>query len=588
MRVVAGTLPAMSSPDVARLESLSRGFRSEYLDHAALTAQLHAWADAFPHLCRVRSIGRTPEGRDLWVVTIGPEPDRVRPSVFVDGNMHASELCGSSVALAIAEDLLRLHLDPEAPLHDLSPSVKGRLLDVLVHVLPRTSPDGAESILKTRRYCRSNPRDRRPNRQHARWISQDLDGDGLALSIRKQDETGEFVESSLVPDLMLPRTPDDPGPYYKLWPEGVIEGFDGATIPDPGYLGDNDVDLNRNFPWSWTPEPEQIGAGAYAASEPESRAIVELVTGAPEIFAWVNYHTFGGVFIRPLGHEPDSKMDPQDLALFRQIEAWADELTSYPTVSGYEEFLYEPDKPLHGDLSDFSYHQRCAISYVVELWDLFAQLGIPRRKRFVEHYTHMTRDELVRLGRWDAEHNQRRVVRPWRRVAHPQLGEVEVGGLDPTVGISNPPYEQLARVCAEHASHTLRVAALAPRVVIERLDVTPVDGDVRRVELVVANHGYLPTHVLSSAKKLPWNEPLHVTLRTEGCVVEGESRRELGHLDGFGRGLANDETSIFHYRSRGSTGRRTARFFVRGRGRVVVRVGSCRTGFVERAVDVAV
>lgn len=569
------------------LEALSRGFRNKYLAFDELTAQLMAWSEEFPQLVRLRSIGESPEGRALWLLTIGPEPDRVRPSAFVDGNMHATELCGSSVALAIAEDILRLHVEPDAECHTLPAHVRARLREVLVHVLPRMSPDGAEAILNTGAYCRSNPRDRRPNRGHARWISEDVDGDGQTLLLRKRDPGGELVESTDIPGLMLPRRIEDEGPFYKVWPEGVIEHFDGS-VPDPDFLGDNDTDLNRNFPFMWAPEPEQVGAGAYPTSEPEARAVVEFVNKSPEIYAWINFHTFGGVFIRPLGHQGDEKMDPKDLALYRQLGAWGEQLTGYPMVSGFDEFLYEPDKPLHGDLSDFAYHQRGAVSYVVELWDLFAQLGIARRKPFVEHYAHMTRDDLIKLGKWDREHNASRIVRPWVSVKHPQLGEVEVGGLDTRVGISNPPYELLGNLCTQHAAHALRVLALSPSIVIEDVAVHRLGDDLRRVDVTVSNHGYLPSYVLSSAKKLPWNEPLHADVRCEGCslVTETESHREIGHLDGWGRGLADEEGSIFFQRSRGSTGKKTLRWVVRGEGSLTLRVGSCRTGTTEKVIEV--
>lgn len=572
---------------MARLDSLSRGFRNKYLSFDELTAQLMAWSEAFPRFVRLRSIGESPDGRPLWLLTIGPDPDRTRPSAWVDGNMHATELCGSSVSLAIAEDIIRLHVEPESTVHGLPASVTARLREVIVHVLPRMSPDGAECVLDSGAYCRSNPRDRRVNRAHARWISKDIDGDGVALLLRKRDAGGEFVESSEVPGLMLPRALEDEGPFYKVWPEGIIENFDGH-VPDPDFLGDNDTDLNRNFPWSWAPEPEQVGAGAYATSEPEARAVVDFVSRAPEIYAWINFHTFGGVFIRPLGHQPDAKMEPRDLALYRQIAQWGESLTGYPTVSGYEEFLYEPDKPLHGDLSDFAYHQRGAVSYVVELWDFFAQLGIARRKPFVEHYAHLTREDLIKLGKWDAEHNASRVVRPWRSVLHPQLGEVEVGGLDTRVGLSNPPYELLPGVCAQHAAHALRVLALAPSVVVESASVHAIDGDLRRVDVTIGNHGYLPTYVLSSAKKLPWNEPLHADVTCEGCklVTESEAHREVGHLDGWGRGFADEESSIFFQRSRGTTGKKTMRWVVQGTGTFKLRIGSCRTGFIDKTIEV--
>jgi hypothetical protein len=573
---------------ISKIDSLSRGFRARYLRYADLEAQMRAWAEAFPHLVRLRSIGRSLEGRELWLLTLGPDPDRVRPSVLIDGNMHASEVSGSSVALALAEDILTLHVQPDADVRGLSDTVRERLRDVLVHVLPRMCPDGAEAVLTTGAYVRSNPRDRRPDRERPRWRAADVDGDGQAFVMRKVDPGGEYVEAPEVPGLLVPRTIDDPPPYYKVYPEGFIEHFDGRHIPSPHFLSDNDTDLNRNFPYAWAPEPEQVGAGAYPTSEPESRAVVEFVTAHPELFAWLNLHTFGGVFIRPLGDKADAKMNPEDLEVFRQIAAWGDKHTGYPTVSGFEEFTYEPDKPLHGDLTDFGYHQRGAISYVCELWDLFAQLGIERKKPFVDHYAKLTRDELVRLGKWDAEHNACRVLRPWRPFVHPQLGVVDVGGIDPRVGIWNPPPDQLGEVCARQSAAFLRVASMAPALTIAHLTVSSLGDGLSTVTVTVENHGYLPTYVLSSARALPWNEPVHATVRTDGCALvdAGHAHRELGHLDGWGRGLFGN-AALFYLRSRGNTGSRTAEWIVRGAGTFTVRVGSCRTGYIERKVTVA-
>lgn len=573
-----------STDHVARLEGISRGFRSRYLKQAELEAQLRAWAEAFPALVSLRSIGKSLEGRDLWVLVIGPDPDRVRPTVWVDANMHASEVCGSSVALAIAEDMIRLHL--EGSIHRLAPTVCARLRDVLFHVMPRMSPDGADAVLADGRYVRSNPRDRRLNRQHARWIAGDVDGDGLAQVMRVRDPGGEYVDAPEFPGLLVPRTLDDAGPFFKVYPEGTIENFDGRHVPSPHFLADNDTDLNRNFPWRWAPEPEQAGAGAYPTSEPECRAVVEHVTQHPEVFAWLNLHTFGGVFIRPPGHAPDSKMDAEDLAIYRQVGHWGETLTGYPMVSGFEDFLYEPEKPLHGDLMGFGYHQRGAISYVCELWDLFKQLGIPRKKPFVDHYTQLTREDLLALARWDETHNAGRIIRRWRSTIHPQLGDVEIGGVDPRVGIWNPPFDLLGGICVQQAQAFLRVAAMAPAVSIALVETTALEGDHTLVTVTVRNDGYLSTAGVPSAKKLPWNEPLSMELTGEGVTPVGASgRREIGHLEGWGRGLY-DGASLFFQRSRGNLGTRVVEQVVRGRGALRVRVGACRVGWVEATVEI--
>jgi hypothetical protein len=562
-------------------------FRHRYLRHAEIEAQLAAWAASDPAFVRVVEIGKSREGRALSVLVIGREPDRRRPAVWVDGNMHATELSGSSVALAIAEDVIALHRDPRACPSGLSADAAAALREVVFYVLPRMSPDGAEAVLESGRYVRSNPRDDRPNRGAPRWVAGDVDGDGLALAMRVQDPGGEYVESRQSPGLMLPRTLEDEGPFYRVWPEGHIEGFDGFHVPDPFFLSDNETDLNRNFPYSWAPEPDQIGAGKFATSEPESRAVVEFTTAHPEIFAWLNLHTFGGVIIRPFGDQPDRKMPPSDLALYRQIEAWSDELLGYPTVSGFEEFLYEPDRPLRGDLSEYAFHQRGAIGYVVELWDLFTRLGMPRKKPFVDVYSHWTRADLENLHRFDREENAGRMFVPWRKAQHPQLGEVEVGGFDGRVGLSNPPYELLPDLCARHAAHFLRVAALAPRLSVTT-NVRVLGEAQAAVDVDVANLGYLPTHVLATAKKLPWNEAPYLEVRAEGGLRLADPtdvRRALVHLDGWGRGRFDPSSSIFVMRGRGRANATRTSIAVSGHGRLVIRVGSCRLGFLERVVE---
>jgi Zinc carboxypeptidase len=572
---------------MSSLDSLSLGFRSKYLDQAALTAQLQAWHAAYPDLTRLTAIGTTPEGRTLWVLTIGRDPDRVRPTAWVDGNMHASELAGQSVALAIAEDFLALHVEPDRM--NVSAILREQLLHVRLFVLPCMSPDGAEAVLTTGRFVRSVPRDARSERGVSRWRSGDLDGDGQIRTLRVVDPTGDYVAAHPDhPNLLTARQVDDPGPYYRVYPEGTIEHWDGFTIPVPSFIGDNPIDLNRNFPWSWAPTHEQIGAGRFPTSEPESRAVVEFACAHPEIFAWLNLHCFGGVFIRPLGHGPDSKMDQTDLGVYRQLDVWAKEFTTYPVVSGFEEFLYAPDQPLHGDLTDFAYHQRGAFAYVVELWDLFKRLELPVPKRFVDYYNQFDRAAQAKLATWDRDHNHSRVVGAWRPIEHPQLGACEIGGIDPRFGVWNPPPELLPDLCASQSACFLRVAGLAPVIVVRSITTTVVADGVARVEVVIDNRGYLPSHGLSSARKLEWNEGLVATLSSADCTLidPHADRVQLGHLAGWGHGVGVGADDLSHLRSDGNGATARGQWLVRGPGTAVVRIGSTRVGFVDVTVTI--
>jgi hypothetical protein len=429
-------------------------------------------------------------------------------------------------------------------------------------------------------------------RGHAHWQAADVDGDGRIGSMRVVDPNGELVElrgddgQPLVPSVLVARQPEDAGPFYRLYPEGVIANFDGRTIPDPYYLGDNEYDFNRNFPYSWAPEPQQAGAGPYPGSAPETRAVMDFATRHPNIMVWLNLHTFGGVLIRPLGDKPDSKMNGRDLGIFEQVEAWMTEHTGYATVSGFHEFLYEPDKPLHGDLSDYAYHQRGALAYVVELWDLFKQLGIERKKPFVNHYSKFSRADMRAMADFDRTHNAGRIFGSWRAARHPQLGDIEIGGFDPRVGIWNPPYERLPETCASQSAAFLRVAALTPRLTLEVLK-TERTGEHTRVDLRVVNSGYLASYGLPSAKDLPHCEPLRLQTRGEGVAVlaPAEAVLEIGHLEGWGGGLYGGP-SVFGPWTRGNGHERVVSLIVAGSGRLLVDVGSCRVGWLQLAVDI--
>lgn len=562
------------------LDTLSLGFRNRYLNYAELTSQLQAWATAFPALAHLSSLGKTPEGRDIWLLRLGVEPDRLRPAAWVDGNMHASELAGSSVALGIAEDVLRAHLEG-GRLHDLPAHIVAMIRsDVLFYVVPRMSPDGAEQLLETGCWTRSAPRDQRLGQSKPYWQHHDVDGNGRVGLMRVEDPTGDYVVCAEHPNLMLPRRIEDAGPYYRLYPEGVIENFDGVTIPDPHYLSDNETDFNRNFPYQWAPEPREKGAGSAPLSEPETRAIGTFAGRHPNIFVWMNLHTFGGVYIRPPGDMLDKQMNHADFEVFRQVTEWCEQIGGYPMVSGFEEFTYEPDKPLRGDLSAFAYGQRGAIGFVCELWDFFKQAGLDVLRPFVWNYQRRLREEGPKMAVWDRDHNQGRIFQPWIPMDHPQLGPVEVGGYSPLIGMWNPPPNRLNEVCVAQSRVFLRLAALAPRLRVVGVEVENMGAGLSTVHATVENIGYLPTYVLASSKALPWNDEVYADLELEGNVrlVSGSARAEVGHLGGWGNHANSSLPSQPGTWSTGGPVRKRVSWLVRGDGVVRVVASAARVG----------
>jgi hypothetical protein len=205
----------------------------------------------------------------------------------------------------------------------------------------------------------------------------------------------------------------------------------------------------------------------------------------------------------------------------------------------------------------------------------------------VDHYTHLDRKDYVALAKFDREQNAGRIFKRWRKAAHPQLGEVEVGGFDGRVGISNPPYEKLAETCATQSAAFLRVAALVPQVTVEVVKSEKAGAGHTRVELRVANRGYLGTYGLWSAKKLPLAESLRLTVEGSGVklVAPAEAIVEIGHLDGWGNGLYAGPNIFFPW-TRGNVHERFVTLVVEGKGMLAVKVGSCRVGFQSVEVEI--
>ena len=75
-----------------------------------LTEILQGWAEERPELFRVESIGKSYEGRDIWLATVtnfetGTDLDK--PGFLVEANIHALEVTGCTAALHLLDKLLR-------------------------------------------------------------------------------------------------------------------------------------------------------------------------------------------------------------------------------------------------------------------------------------------------------------------------------------------------------------------------------------------------------------------------------------------------------------------------------------------------
>jgi murein tripeptide amidase MpaA len=500
-----------------------------YYRYEELTRVLHDYATRYPGLARLASIGRSFEGRNIWLVAItnfATGPDTHKPALWVDANIHSAELVASVAALRLIEHLLSGYVsDPEVT----------RCLDSRVfYICPRANPDGAEWALADiprliRSSTRPYPFEEEPI---GGLITEDIDGDGRILTMRIADPNGPWKICPEEPRLLVRRDPvETGGAYYRLLPEGRLENYDGHTL---GLRPRKEnLDLNRNFPGRWRGEHEQKGAGRYPTSEPEAHAVVDFVARHPNICAGIALHSYSGVLLRPYSYQADEQMPAEDLWAFQKIGEQGRALTGYPAVSAYHDFRYHPQQVITGAMDDWLYEELGLIAWTVELWSPQHRAGIGDYK-FIDWYReHPLEDDLKMLA-WSDTALRGMGYIDWYPWQHPQLGAIELGGWDPLYSFWNPPAHLLQQEVERLPRWLVWHNLISPRLEILQSGAEAVSADTFRVWCVAQNSGWLPTDITRQARNrnLLRGVVCEIELPQGASLLGDPPRRVLGQLEG--------------------------------------------------------
>ena len=499
-----------------------------YYRYADLTALLQRWTADHPHLLALDTIGKSYEGRDIWVVTItntGSGAHDTKPAYFVDANIHAGEVTGVATVLWLIN-----HLVTGA---GSDASIDRLLAETALYIVPAINVDAMDHMLmgKASR-VRSSMRPFPHKEQQDGLVKQDLDGDGLVATMRLKDPSGPWKVSARDARLMVPRGADEEvGEFYFLLPEGVIQNWDGGAVKvAPDLLG---LDVNRNFPADWAPHWEQQGAGEYPLSEPETRALAEFLVAHPNIHGTQHFHTQSGAILRPSTRLADVDLPKFDLNTYKAIGAMGEEETGYPCISIFHDFAYDKKKPIRGGLLDWVYEQLGGYSFSTELWSLPKKAGV-EVKDFIEFFRHRPEDvDLAMLKVIDDELDGYG-FKEWTPFEHPQLGPVEIGGWDYQFAWQNPPGPFLEEVTSANARFVLRAMRTAPRLAIQSPVVERIGDGLFKVAVIVQNTGFLPTWISEKARTAGVVKPVkaRIELADGGSFVTGMPEIDLGHLDG--------------------------------------------------------
>ena len=92
-----------------------------------------------------------------------------------------------------------------------------------------------------------------------------------------------------------------------------------------------------------------------------------------------------------------------------------------------------------------------------------------------------------------------RYIKEWEPFDHPQLGAVEIGGLDSKWCLQNPPPELLEQECERNTSFALALLAVLPVVKVSAATAEPLGGGATKVTIAFCNEGFLPTNCTAQA-----------------------------------------------------------------------------------------
>ena len=503
---------------------------NKFYRYNELTRLLKEYAKEYPDLLRLESIGKSREGRDVWLVTatnFKSGEDSEKPALWVDANLHASEVTGSAAALYLINFLVICYETDE--------NVKRALDTRAFYIAPRVNPDGAEWALadrpkEIRSVTRPYPHLDELGDGLTAW--EDIDGDGRILQMRLEDANGAWKAHPDDPRLMVRRDPiETGGRYYRILPEGLLKNYDGVTIHVR--KPKEDLDLNRNFPAGWRTESEQHGAGTHPTSEPEARNLVDFAINHKNITGAISFHTMSGVLLRGFSDRPDHEHNTEDLWLFQKIGAKGTQITGYPNISTFHDFKYYPKQIITGAFDEWMYEHRGVFSWTVEFWNPMKQAGI-ENFTYIEWYREHPVEDDLKLLKWNDEVLQGEGFVDWHPFNHPHLGMVELGGWDLLHMWTNVPLEFLEKEISPLPEWIVWHALISPKLALRETHVTALGADSFRVRLVVQNEGWLSTYITKKAleHKVTRGVIAEIILPKGASLESGKEREELGELEG--------------------------------------------------------
>ncbi len=519
--------------------------QSNYPTNAQTAQRLQKIASDHSQITKLESLTKTDGGADIYVLRIGTGDVDNKPGIVVVGGVEGFHLLGTELALQFAEQLV---------------GEKRSALDkTTFYIFPNMSPDASAQYFASLKYeRRANARNTDMDRdgRMSEDPFEDLNNDGHITMMRVEDATGTLIPHPADSRVLIPaKTDKGEVGAFKIFTEGTDNDKDGKFNED----SEGGIFFNSN--WSYKYPSFQPGAGEFAVSEKETRAIADYLYDRWNVFA---VFTFGPAnnLSAPLKYNRSGatiRVITSILEEDQKVNAFVSDM--------YNKTITQKNAPDNsgsdGDFFQWAYFHYGKMSFSTPGW--WAPM-IADDKDNPDQIPNTDKNSEVNFMRW-AEQNSVDALVEWTSVNHPDFPgkKVEVGGIKP-FAMYNPPFEMVADIAKEHTDFMVGFSAMSPGLSMVNERIEKLDNNIYRITVDLKNTSVLPTHG-ELGDRAGWLK----RIRIETGLAGGQS-----FLSGRGITLVNSIAGDSH---------ETMVWLVQGKGNVTIKAGAPHTGYITKTLN---
>ncbi|WP_099370012.1 M14 family zinc carboxypeptidase [Sphingobacterium sp. 1.A.5] len=450
-----------------------------YPNYEALKKQIQEVAAN--KLVEKTTVGKSYAAEDIPLLKIQNDKT-AKPTLLIVAGIDGKHPAGVINSLNVAKHILAL---PADQLNQILANKSIWIIPVLnVDAYKRNST--AASLTSGNARTIDNDRDGRIDEDP----EADLNKDGVISQMRIKSPAGPYKEHASNPDyLMLAERNKGESGSFELYSEGRDLDQDGKFSEDDK----SGVNIDKNFTFDYPFfEPE---TGDYAASEPETRAIIDLIFDNPQIAAVLHFGLQNNLSV--------PEQFDQRKASERIVKSWTN---NDAQVSAFVSKIYnDAVKPLgeapkmqqgKGNFSPTVYYHTGKFSFVTPSW--WIPTTSDSSKNPINKDTapkNPGNKNSDRFVNWVKNQGVQGAILSWTKVNHPDFPnqEVEVGGLVERFE-NNPPIAMLENAGKMHADFVVELTRSLASLEFSAPKVTNLGDDIYRIEVKVFNTGAMPVY----------------------------------------------------------------------------------------------